>query len=80
MYWIYTIFNKINKATHVRSRAVYRLKLITRARSINDRFLAPIYTYCDVIGSVATLNTGFFFAENDLDFGQLWANLCPIYL
>jgi hypothetical protein len=40
---IYIIFNKVNKATHVRSRAAYRLKIITRARSINEAFLAPIY-------------------------------------
>ena len=33
---IFTIFNKINKATYVRSRAVYKIKMITRARSIND--------------------------------------------
>ena len=36
LYGVYTISNKINKATHVRSRAVYKLKIIARARSIND--------------------------------------------
>jgi hypothetical protein len=40
---IYIIFNKVNKATYIRSRAVYRLKIIARARSINNRFLALIY-------------------------------------
>ena len=39
---LYIIFNEIVKAIHVRSRAVYRLKIITRARSINDQFLALI--------------------------------------
>ncbi|OCK95748.1 uncharacterized protein K441DRAFT_73431 [Cenococcum geophilum 1.58] len=37
-----TFFNRIIKATHVRSRAVYRLKIIARARSINDGFLALV--------------------------------------
>ena len=39
---LYIIFNEIVKATHVRSRAAYRLKIITGARSINDQFLALI--------------------------------------
>ena len=38
-----TIFNGIAKATHVRSRAVYRLKIIARARSINHEFLGFVY-------------------------------------
>jgi len=45
-YFVYravTFFNKIIKATYVRSKAAYRLKIIARARSINNRFLALIY-------------------------------------
>jgi hypothetical protein len=64
-----TFFNKIVKATHVRSRAAYRLKIIARARSISDRFLALIsmlvMTLCDVIRMLVTnsaiLNNDFFF-------------------
>jgi hypothetical protein len=33
---IYIIFNKINKATYVRSMAIYRLKIIARTSSIID--------------------------------------------
>jgi len=33
---IYIIFNKINKATYVRSMAIYRLKIIIRTSSIID--------------------------------------------
>jgi hypothetical protein len=31
---LYIIFNEIVKATYIRSRAAYRLKMIARARSI----------------------------------------------
>src|SRR5258708_34706497 len=44
-YFVYravTFFNEIIKATRVRSRPVYRLKIIARARSINDGFLALV--------------------------------------
>ena len=40
---LYTIFNEIVKATHIRSRPVYRLKIIARTRFISDGFLAFIY-------------------------------------
>jgi hypothetical protein len=33
---LYTIFNGITKATHLRSIVLYRLKMIARVRSIND--------------------------------------------
>jgi len=40
---LYIIFNEIVKATHVRSGAVYRLKIIVRTSSITDEFLGLIY-------------------------------------
>ena len=59
---LYITFNEIVKATYIRSRAAYRLKIIARARSINDRFLALVrmlvtmlrYTYarCNIIPCV----------------------------
>ena len=41
---LYTIFNKVIKATHVRSKTIYRFKIIARARSINNKILGFIYT------------------------------------
>src|ERR1700722_14167861 len=38
-----TFFNEIIKTIHVRSRAVYRLKIIARTSSIIDRLLGLIY-------------------------------------
>jgi len=37
-----TFFNEIVKATHVRPRAACKLKIIARARSTNDGFLALV--------------------------------------
>ena len=39
-----TFFNKIVKAIYIRSRAVYRLKIIARTSSIIDQLLGLIYT------------------------------------
>ena len=47
-----TFFNGIVKATHVRSRAAYRLKIIARTSSIIDQLLGLIYTL--IATSVAT--------------------------
>jgi len=47
-----TFFNKIVKATHVGSRATYRLKIIARTSSIIDELLGLIYT--PVATSIAT--------------------------
>jgi len=43
------IFNRVNKATYIRSRAVYRVKIIARARSISNRFLAFIYILITIL-------------------------------
>jgi len=40
---IYVIFNEIIKATYIRSRAIYKLKIIARARSIKNKLLGLIY-------------------------------------
>jgi hypothetical protein len=46
-YFIYravTFFNEIVKATYIRSKAIYRLKIIARTSSIIDYLLGLIYT------------------------------------
>jgi hypothetical protein len=59
---LYTIFDEIVKTTYIRSRPVYRLKIIARTRSISDGFLAFI---CILIIILLVLSglliTGFFF-------------------
>ena len=60
---LYTIFNKIVKATYIRSRAAYRLKIIARARSTDNKPSGLIHTRYNVIAkslSLTSLTTGFF--------------------
>jgi hypothetical protein len=81
---LYTIFNKIVKAIHIRSRAAYRLKIIARARSTDNKPLGLIHTHCNVIAKSVSLTSltigGVFFGENDLNFEQPQANVDPIFI
>src|SRR6266436_8417612 len=44
IYRVVTFFNEIVKAIYIRSRAIYRLKIIARTSSIIDRLLGLTYT------------------------------------
>ena len=77
---LYTIFNKIVKAIHIKSRAAYRLKIIARARSTDNKPLGLIYTHYNVIAKSVSLTSQqpVFFGENDLNFEQPRPNIDPI--
>ena len=59
----------------------YKLKIIIRARSINNKLLGPINVLIVILyASLFSLIMIFFFNKNNLNSGELWTNLNLIFI